>query len=120
MPRESAGRVDLESLVAQHYERLLRVAVLVCREHADAEDAVQMALERAWRHAADLRDPDRGAESRPSPELRLPIHSFISSPGQPTGWRQFISGLYPSTPGCYAVQVDTLAQTQHLVFQGPS
>ncbi len=59
LPRDSAGRADLESLVAHHYERLLRVAVLICREHADAEDAVQIALERAWRHATDLHDPDR-------------------------------------------------------------
>ena len=59
LPGDSAGRAELESLVADHYERLLRVAVLICREHADAEDAVQIALERAWRHAAELRDPDR-------------------------------------------------------------
>lgn len=57
--RESAGLPGLESLVAEHYERLLRAAVLICRDHADAEDAVQMALERAWRHASSLRDPDR-------------------------------------------------------------
>lgn len=57
--RDTMGTAELESLVAQHYERLLRVAVLICRERADGEDAVQLALERAWRHGADLRDPDR-------------------------------------------------------------
>jgi RNA polymerase sigma-70 factor (ECF subfamily) len=57
--RDTIGSAELESLVGQHYERLLRVAVLICRERADGEDAVQLALERAWRHGADLRDPDR-------------------------------------------------------------
>jgi len=50
------------------------------------------------------------------PELRLPIHSYVESPGQPAGWRQFISELAPSTPGCYAVQIDTLTRTDFLVF----
>ena len=59
LPGDSAGRLELESLVAQHYERFLRVAVLICREHADAEDAVQLALERAWRHAGDVRERER-------------------------------------------------------------
>jgi RNA polymerase sigma-70 factor (ECF subfamily) len=57
--RDSVGPPDLEVLVAQHYERLLRVAVLICRNHADAEDAVQVALERAWRHGESLRDTER-------------------------------------------------------------
>jgi RNA polymerase sigma-70 factor (ECF subfamily) len=58
-PDDSVGPPDLEVLVAQHYERLLRVAVLICRNHADAEDAVQVALERAWRHGDSLRDAER-------------------------------------------------------------
>jgi RNA polymerase sigma-70 factor (ECF subfamily) len=57
--RDTATVVALEELVSQHYERLLRVAVLICRDRTDAEDAVQVALERAWRHGQGLRDPDR-------------------------------------------------------------
>jgi RNA polymerase sigma-70 factor (ECF subfamily) len=49
----------LEDLVAENYERLMRVALLICAERTDAEDAVQVALERAWRHHEDLRDPDK-------------------------------------------------------------
>src|SRR5439155_2351707 len=37
-----------EELVAHNYDRLLRVAVLICADRGDAEDAVQVALERAW------------------------------------------------------------------------
>jgi RNA polymerase sigma-70 factor, ECF subfamily len=57
--RDTASVTALEELVAQHYDRLLRIAVLICRDRTDAEDAVQVALERAWRHGHDLRDPER-------------------------------------------------------------
>jgi RNA polymerase sigma factor (sigma-70 family) len=51
--------VALEELVAKNYERLLRVAVLICADRGDAEDAVQVALERAWRYGDGLREPDK-------------------------------------------------------------
>jgi RNA polymerase sigma-70 factor (ECF subfamily) len=57
--RDAASVEALEELVARSYERLLRVAVLICRDRTDAEDAVQIALERAWRHSQGLRDPER-------------------------------------------------------------
>jgi RNA polymerase sigma factor (sigma-70 family) len=57
-PRDGASSVvALEELVAQHYDGLLRVAVLICADRGDAQDAVQVALERAWRHGDSLRDP---------------------------------------------------------------
>ena len=56
---DTASVVALEELVAEHYDRLLRAAVLICHDRTDAEDAVQIALERAWRHGQSLRDPDR-------------------------------------------------------------
>ncbi len=45
----------LAQFVAEHYQRLFRLAMLVCRDPADASDAVQYALERAWRQRAALR-----------------------------------------------------------------
>jgi RNA polymerase sigma-70 factor, ECF subfamily len=57
--RDAARVVELEALVTQNYERLLRVAVLICRDRTDAEDAVQIALERAWQHSQSLREPDK-------------------------------------------------------------
>ena len=57
--RDTASVKVLEELVSQHYDRLLRIAVLICRDRTDAEDAVQVALERAWRHGHELRDPER-------------------------------------------------------------
>jgi len=45
--------------VATHYWRLVRLAGIVCLDRADAQDAVQNALERAWRHRAGLRQAER-------------------------------------------------------------
>ena len=45
--------------MAVHYRRLVRLAGLVCVDVADAEDAVQNGLLRAWRNRQSLRDPAR-------------------------------------------------------------
>jgi RNA polymerase sigma-70 factor (ECF subfamily) len=49
--------VTVEAFVRTHYDRLVGLARLVCFEAADAGDAVQAALEQAWRRRASLRDP---------------------------------------------------------------
>jgi RNA polymerase sigma-70 factor (ECF subfamily) len=60
-PRLAGGRplADLTEFVRDNNDRLIRLAGLVCRNVADAEDAVQAALERGWRNQAGLRDPER-------------------------------------------------------------
>lgn len=60
-PRLAGGRslVDLAEFVRDNNDRLIRLAGLVCRSVADAEDAVQAALERGWRNQASLNDPTR-------------------------------------------------------------
>jgi RNA polymerase sigma factor (sigma-70 family) len=55
-PTSAAG---LEVIVTEHYPRLIRLAGLVCHRVDDAEDAVQAALERAWRQRGTLADPER-------------------------------------------------------------
>jgi len=59
--RLAGGRplADLTELVRDNNDRLIRLAGLVCRNVADAEDAVQAALERAWRNQAALIDQTR-------------------------------------------------------------
>ena len=47
------------AFVDQHYDRLLGLARLVCRDTADAADAVQAGLEHAWKQRSSLRDPER-------------------------------------------------------------
>jgi RNA polymerase sigma-70 factor (ECF subfamily) len=60
LPGEEGARErdasDLASFVTEHYDRLLRLAWLVCRDGADAGDAVQAGLEIAWRRRGTLRD----------------------------------------------------------------
>jgi hypothetical protein len=51
-----------------------------------------------------------------TPMLRLPIHSFVTSQGQPPGWRQFVTSTLPSSDGCYAAQIDTLTGSEVLIF----
>jgi len=49
----------LEAFVVEHYDRLVRLARLICHDVADTTDAVQSGLEQAWRHRGDLREPAR-------------------------------------------------------------
>lgn len=57
------GAATLEDRLADffeaHYARMIGVAGLVCRSGTLAEDAVQAAMEQAWKRRASLRDPDR-------------------------------------------------------------
>lgn len=60
-PRLAGDRplADLTGFVRDNNDRLIRLAGLICRNVADAEDAVQAALERAWRNQGALRDQER-------------------------------------------------------------
>ena len=44
------------AFVTEHYDRLVRLAWLICRNGPDAADAVQRGLEQAWRQRGTLRD----------------------------------------------------------------
>ena len=44
------------AFVTEHYDRLVRLAWLICRDGPDAADAVQRGLEQVWRQRATLRD----------------------------------------------------------------
>lgn len=50
---------DLVNFVTEHYDRLLGLARLICRDTSDAADAVQNGLEQAWRNRSALRDSQR-------------------------------------------------------------
>jgi RNA polymerase sigma-70 factor (ECF subfamily) len=45
-------------LVARHHRDLLRVAYVICRDPALAEDSAQAAWSTAWRRIGDVKDPD--------------------------------------------------------------
>jgi len=93
-PRETtpAGSLDRDvaSFMAEHYERLVRLAWLICRHEHDAADAVQRALEQAWRHRASLRD-----ETRLRPWIdRVVVREAIRLGRRPWLWR--VLSLDPS------------------------
>ncbi len=46
----------IAAFVVEHYDRLLGLARIVCRDSADAADAVQAGLEQGWRKRSTLRD----------------------------------------------------------------
>lgn len=58
---EGLGELEaqLTEFFADHYERLVRLASLVCHSNSSVEDAVQAAMEQAWRRRDTLRDPSR-------------------------------------------------------------
>lgn len=58
-----------------------------------------------------------GDGSEPAGEVRLPIHSYEHTGDQPPGWRIFVGSLRPSSPGCYAMQLDTFTGSRWLVFE---
>jgi RNA polymerase sigma-70 factor (ECF subfamily) len=50
---------QLASFFEAHCARMVGLAGLVCRGGGLAEDAVQAAMEQAWKRRGSLRDPDR-------------------------------------------------------------
>jgi RNA polymerase sigma factor (sigma-70 family) len=58
---EGVGELEaqLADFFAAHYERLVGLAGLVCHSPTTIEDAVQAAMEQAWRRRATLLDPLR-------------------------------------------------------------
>jgi RNA polymerase sigma-70 factor (ECF subfamily) len=58
-PTELLGDDRLEQLMVERYPDLLRLAFLILRNLPEAEDATQVALERAWRSRAQMRSAAR-------------------------------------------------------------
>ena len=59
VPKVASVEDQLEAFFAAHYERMVRLAGLICHRGVSAEDAVQAAMEQAWRRRASLREPER-------------------------------------------------------------
>ena len=59
-PTETLALEDqLVAFFDDHYARMVRLAGLICHAGSSAEDAVQAAMEQAWRRRGTLRDPDK-------------------------------------------------------------
>ena len=81
----------IAAFVAEHYDRLLRLARLVCRDASDAADAVQVGLEQAWRRRSTLRDD---AQLRPWLE-RIVVREAVRISKRRQSW---LSRLFTPTP----------------------
>ena len=59
VPDATSVEDQLAAFFEAHYGRMVRLASLVCRSGGLAEDAVQAAMEQAWRRRSSLRDAAR-------------------------------------------------------------
>jgi RNA polymerase sigma-70 factor (ECF subfamily) len=59
VPGTASVEEQLVAFFGAHYERMVRLAGLVCHSGVLGEDAVQAAMEQAWRRRASLRDRGR-------------------------------------------------------------
>lgn len=87
-PNDQLASLTLGDFVAANYDRLIALARLICRDPADADDAVQFGLERAWRYRDTLREADR---IRPWLD-RIVVNEAIKLQRSRSGWwRRFTS-----------------------------
>jgi RNA polymerase sigma-70 factor, ECF subfamily len=56
VPAPVLDATAMDLFVREHHDRLVRLARLVCLDVSEAADAVQAALEQAWRRRDGLRD----------------------------------------------------------------
>jgi RNA polymerase sigma-70 factor (ECF subfamily) len=107
----------LEQLMVERYPDLIRLAFLILHDFAEAEDATQLALERAWRSRAQVRSADSTifwlrrivvrealrARSSPWRLLRSPLHVVEIEP----------AAGRPSAPG-RTERLDVVRAFEHL------
>jgi RNA polymerase sigma-70 factor (ECF subfamily) len=89
------GEDWLEQVMVDRYPDLIQLAFLILHDLADAEDATQLALERAWGSRAQVRSADSTVfwlrrivvrealrvRSSPWRMLRFPLHLVEIAPG---------------------------------------
>lgn len=82
---------EIEAFVGEHYDRLVRLARIVCRDSTDAADAAQVGLEQAWRARRSLRDT---AQVRPWLD-RIVVREAIRVSRRRKSW---LARLMPNDP----------------------
>ena len=119
-PAEAASRAaddqNFQARLADCYPDLLRLALLLLGQRAEAEDVVQVALERAWRARRQLREVDR-----PDPWLRR-IVAREAARMRGSAWarlrvtgRDVVDLSVPLTPGlAHDLAVDLNRAFEHL------
>jgi RNA polymerase sigma factor (sigma-70 family) len=86
---EADTESTFERALEARYLNLLRLAVLLSRDYSEAQDALQAALERAWKARRQLEDPVRlDAWLR-----QIVVHEVVRRQTSP--WRRLVR---PATP----------------------
>ena len=123
-------RIELASLdafIRAHYPRLIRLAGLITRDAEQAQDAVQAALERAWRKRDAVRDASRlrpwldrivareairqtrgsalSALLRREPQEWIQYPSIMPEPGEMVALREALGRLSPDHRAVIALHV---------------
>ncbi len=106
MPERAGGDrarialVSLDGFVREHYPRLVGLAGLITRDVDQAEDAVQAALERAWRKRAGVRDDaslrpwlDRIVVREAIRQTRGGLLASLTRRHQPSDWVKLAANL---------------------------
>jgi RNA polymerase sigma-70 factor (ECF subfamily) len=104
----------LAAFVAEHYERLLRLAWLVTRDATLTADAVQAGLEQAWRNRSKLRD---GRRLRPWLD-RIVVRESIRIGKRRRGWlRRVLSQPEPSEAWIDVAHTGRLPSAEWIAFR---
>ena len=93
------GEAELGAFVREHYPRLIRLAGLICREPSDAADAVQVALEQAWRRRKGQEGQD--TDLFPFHHFDLPPTTVVVNPDIDTVTPVPIRAAVDSNPGTH-------------------
>lgn len=104
----------LEAFVAEHYERLRRLAWLVTHDATLTADAVQAGLEQAWRNRTKLRD---GRRLRPWLD-RIVVRESIRIGKRRRGWlRRTLSPREPSEAWIDLAHTGRLPSAEWIAFR---
>jgi RNA polymerase sigma-70 factor (sigma-E family) len=117
MPGEPPGAAELESLLAERGERLLRTAIFLAGGQEAGEDLLQAALERVFRNRSRIHSDVEGY-------LRRTMVHLASDRWRRHGtWRGKLGLVRATAPGYLAdatVHIDQRDQLVRLLLQLPS
>lgn len=116
IPTQALGDDWLEELLGECYPHLVRLAFLILHDPTEAEDVVQVAMERAWRSRTQLRKE----ESTVSWLRRIVVREALRVHSSP--WRRLRSSghsseaepLMESTTPSSAESLDLIRAFEHL------
>jgi RNA polymerase sigma-70 factor (sigma-E family) len=109
MPGDPSRTAELESFVAEHGERLLRVAIFLGGSREAGEDLLQSALERLfrrWRHVRDA--PERYVR-------QTLVHLATDGWRRRAVWRGKLGLLHASTPAFQPDDTDEVDRRDEIV-----